>query len=73
MTEGTTKTTKTTSGHYIVETVVEVVSLRDQFAMAALQGYCAYNGVVGTDTHVRAQYAYAQADDMLKARKWRDG
>jgi hypothetical protein len=70
MTEGTTKTP---TGPYILETIVEKVSLRDQFAMAALQGYCAYNGVVGTDTHVRAQYAYAQADDMLEARKRRTG
>lgn len=61
-------TTKTTSGHYIVETVVEVVSLRDQFAMAALTGLLAALTHGNPADHI-AKQAYAAADAMLEARK----
>ena len=63
MTEGITKTP---AGHYIVETVVEVVSLRDQFAMAALTAIVVEASV---EPETAAKHAYEYADAMLKARK----
>ena len=47
----------------------ETLTLRDQFAMAALTGYCAYSGYVGQDPAFRAHYAYKMADAMLAARE----
>ena len=49
--------------------MIEQATLRDQFAMAALTGYCAYNGYVGQEPEFRARYAYAMADAMLAARE----
>ena len=63
MTEGTMKTP---TGPYIMETVVEVVSLRDQFAMAALTAIVVEASV---EPETAAKYAYEYADAMLKARK----
>jgi hypothetical protein len=69
MTEGTTKTP---TGPYIMETVVEVVSLRDQFAMAALPGLIARidrpNTMMRSMTDV-AVVAYELADTLLAVRK----
>ena len=69
MTEGTTKTQ---TGSYILETVVEVVSLRDQFAMAALPGLIERAGRPKTSmksmTDV-AKVAYELADTLLAVRK----
>ena len=53
----------------IEQVVAEKPTLRDQFAMAALTGYCAYNGYVGQEPEFRARYAYAMADAMLAARE----
>ena len=64
MTEGTMETP---TGPYIMETVVEVVSLRDQFAMAALTGLLAFEYQSSADQI--AKEAYAVADAMLAARK----
>ena len=69
MTEGTTKTP---TGSYILETVVEIVSLRDQFAMAALPGLIERAGRPKTSmksmTDV-AKVAYELADTLLAVRK----
>ena len=69
MTEGTTKTP---TGPYVLETVVEVVSLRDQFAMAALPGLIERAGRPKTSmksmTDV-AKVAYELADTLLAVRK----
>lgn len=62
MTEGTTKIP---TGPYIMETVVEVVTMRDQIAMAALTGMLAANY---SGDRV-AKSAYKIADAMLAARK----
>ena len=64
MNEGTTKTP---TGSYILETVVEVVSLRDQFAMAALTAVIITEE--NSDPKTAAKYAYEYADVMLEARK----
>jgi hypothetical protein len=69
MTEGTMKTV---SGHYTVETVVEVVSLRDQFAMAALPGLIARIGRPNSSMKNMkdvAKVAYELADTLLAVRK----
>ena len=49
--------------------MIEQATLRDQFAMAALTGYCAYNGYIGHDPAFRAHHAYTMADAMLAARE----
>jgi len=69
MTEGTMKTP---TGPYVLETVVEVVSLRDQFAMAALPAFI--DRVGRESSRLRtvedvAKSAYEIADAMLAARK----
>lgn len=66
------KITKTEAGHYIVETIVEVVSLRDQFAMAALPGLIGRIGRPNTSMKTPSdvsKVAYELADAMLAARK----
>jgi hypothetical protein len=50
---------------YISKTVVEVVGLRDQFAMAALPVFLTYE----IDPKTIAEYCYVQADAMMEARK----
>lgn len=62
----TEHTTKIPTGPYIMETVVEVVTMRDQFAMAALTGLIADSA---WGFHDLAQKAYGFADAMLEARK----
>jgi hypothetical protein len=68
----TDETTKTPTGPYVLETVVEVVSLRDQFAMAALPGLIGRigrpNTVMKSMTDV-AKVAYELADTLLAVRK----
>ena len=69
MTEGTTKTP---TGPYILETVVEVVSLRDQFAMAALPALIERVGRKNTTLKTMSDVtrsSYEIADAMLAARK----
>lgn len=59
------------------ETVVEVKTLRDEFAMVALQGWLAGQPKIGgqpldgTEDHAKliAEVAYRYADAMMKARK----
>ena len=59
--------TKIPTGPYIMETVVEVVTMRDQFAMAALTGLISRaHDFMFPDL---AQKAYGFADAMLEARK----
>ena len=61
--------TKIPPGPYIMETVVEVVTMRDQFAMAALTGFMG-SGDCATGNHdAAARLAYRFADAMLEARK----
>lgn len=53
-------------GYQLPAVISEAVTLRDQFAMAAITGY------LSPDKHareVKAKYAYAMADAMLKARE----
>jgi hypothetical protein len=65
----TEHTTKIPTGPYIMETVVEVVTMRDQFAMAALTGFMG-SGDCATGNHdATARLAYRFADAMLEARK----
>lgn len=52
---------------YIQKTIVEVVSMRDQFAMAALTGMIADPN--GPDYRSVPKKAYEMADAMLEARK----
>lgn len=52
---------------YIQKTIVEVVSMRDQFAMAALTGMIADPN--GLDYRSVPKKAYEMADAMLEARK----
>lgn len=52
---------------YIQKTIVEVVSMRDQFAMAALTGMIADPN--GPDYRSVFKKAYEMADAMLEARK----
>lgn len=52
---------------YIQKTIVEVVSMRDQFAMAALTGMIADPN--GPDYRSVPKKAYEVADAMLEARK----
>ena len=69
MTEGTMKTP---TGPYIMETVVEVVSLRDQFAMAALPALIERVGRKNTTLKTMSDVtrsSYEIADAMLTARK----
>jgi hypothetical protein len=69
MTEGTMKTP---TGSYILETVVEVVSLRDQFAMAALPALIERVGRKNTTLKTMSDVtrsSYEIADAMLAARK----
>jgi hypothetical protein len=60
-------TTKIPTGPYIMETVVEVVTMRDQFAMAALPAVM--DKVGGFHPPLHAEDAYRIADAMLEARK----
>jgi hypothetical protein len=52
---------------YIQKTIVEVISMRDQFAMAALTGMIADPN--GPDYRSVPKKAYEMADAMLEARK----
>lgn len=52
---------------YIQKTIVEVVSMRDQFAMAALPAVM--DKVGGFNPTLHAEDAYRVADAMLEARK----
>lgn len=52
---------------YIQKTIVEVVSMRDQFAMAALTGMIADPN--GPDYRSVPKKAYEMADAMLETRK----
>lgn len=49
---------------------LECKTLRDEFAMAALQGLLAYPGATDIDL---AESSYKYADDMLKAREKKNG
>jgi hypothetical protein len=63
----TEHTTKIPTVPYIMETVVEVVTMRDQFAMAALTGLISRaSDFMFPDL---SQKAYRFADDMIEARK----
>ena len=63
----TEHTTKIPTGPYIMETVVEVVTMRDQFAMAALTGLISRaSDFMFPDL---SQKAYRFADAMIEARK----
>ena len=58
-----------TSGDaYISKTVVEVVSLRDQFAMAAMTGLMAISPAKDSLKGI-AEFSYIAADAMMEARK----
>jgi hypothetical protein len=60
-------TTKIPTGPYIMETVIEWVTMRDQFAMAALTGLISRApDFMFPDL---SQKAYHFADAMLEARK----
>ncbi len=45
------------------------MSLRDYFAAAALQGFCADQNLTSWTTEQTAKHAYAYADALLKARQ----
>lgn len=47
----------------------ETITLRDQFAMAALTGLCADSGTAGVTVDVMARTSYALADAMLAERE----
>lgn len=47
----------------------EGMSLRDYFAAAALQGFCADPNLTSWTTEQTAKQAFSHADAMLKARK----
>jgi len=47
----------------------EVATLRDQFAMAALTGYCASGSESGRPLVYLSELAYEQADSMMIAMK----
>ena len=51
---------------HFIKTIVEQVTLRDQFAMAALTGLLASCKTHRVDTYVRD--AYQMADAMMEAR-----
>jgi len=63
----TEHTTRIPTGPYIMETVVEVVTMRDQFAMAALTAVVTAGE--SSEPEMAAKYAYQYADAMLEARK----
>jgi hypothetical protein len=68
----TDETTKAVNQAYMEKVIVETVSVRDQFAMAALPGLIGRvgrpNTVMKSMTDV-AKVAYELADAMLAARK----
>lgn len=55
-------------GQQVGSYLVPVVSLRDQFAMAALTGLCA-NNHVQSNVKAYAEISYDLADAMMEARK----
>lgn len=55
---------------YITKTVVEVVTLRDQFAMAALSALS--HNDIAINPSAYAKIAYIVADSMMGARNDRD-
>jgi len=62
-------TIKTPTESIITRTIVEQVTLRDQFAMAALTGFMASgDAAIGNDGPI-AKLAYRFADAMLEARR----
>jgi hypothetical protein len=63
----TDETTKAVNQAYMEKVIVETVSVRDQFAMAALTGLLSYEYQSSADQI--AKEAYAVADAMLAARK----
>jgi hypothetical protein len=50
-------------------TTIPGMSLRDYFAAKAMLGYLAYNADVSDNNDKLAEWSYATADAMLKARK----
>lgn len=50
---------------------IEIRTLRDEIAIAAMQGLCAYSGTYGVNNNCRdiAKRAYEIATAMLEARK----
>ena len=60
---------ETGSGNPAIETVQVAITIRDQFAMAALTGMMASDVASGWTQETVSQDAYAIADAMLEARK----
>lgn len=54
------------------EQPLEMVTLRDRYAMAALTGLLAHDAWISTDTSLFAKDAFAVADQMMKQRKARE-
>jgi hypothetical protein len=48
---------------------VQGMSLRDYFAAKAMLGYLAYNAEVSDNNDKLAEWSYATADAMIRARK----
>jgi hypothetical protein len=63
----TDETTKAVNQAYMEKVIVETVSVRDQFAMAALTAVITAGE--SSEPKKAAKYAYEYADAMLAARK----
>ena len=63
------KSVSNPQGYHLPATLQEAVTLRDQFAMAALTGILANPPVDMRGLHDYATDAYRFADEMLKARE----
>lgn len=46
-----------------------MIDLRDQFAMAAIQGFCANENQIDWESEKMAEWAYKQADAMIAERE----
>ena len=46
-----------------------MIDLRDQFAMAAIQGFCANENQIDWEPEKMAEWAYKQADAMVAERE----
>lgn len=63
------KTIMDAEGYHLPVAIQEAMTLRDQFAMAALTGLLTHNAMTNGSGYA-ATFAYEIADAMLKARQW---